>query len=229
MRKVPQVFILGIVGLAVDLERDVVRFGVIYLFLAALDAPFAPGSDYLHAGGERLYGKLEPHLVVSLSGAAVADGVGFFGDGDLGKPARYHGARHGGAKQIPFVFCARLHGGDYDLFHEFLGEIFHVKLGSAGPERALLEPFELVRLTDVAGDGDNFGIIIVFLEPRDDDRGIEPARISEHYFFDIFFCHYELPPPEKFKYYIYYHARSENARGNCNIIQENAFFVMIYS
>ena len=54
--QMPEVLILGVVGFAVDLQRNVVRFRVFDLFLTGFDIPFAPGSDDGHIGK----GKISP-------------------------------------------------------------------------------------------------------------------------------------------------------------------------
>ena len=59
--------------------------GVVDLLVPAFDVPLPPGGDDGHIRGEPLDGQLKPHLVVALAGAAVADGVGAFLDGDLGQ------------------------------------------------------------------------------------------------------------------------------------------------
>ena len=47
--QVPEVLILGVVGLPADLQGDVVGLGVVDLLVPALDVPLPPGGDDLHA------------------------------------------------------------------------------------------------------------------------------------------------------------------------------------
>jgi len=49
---------------------------------------------------------------------------------------------------------------------------------------------ELAGLADVAGHGDDFAVIVVFLQPGDDDGRIQTAGVSKDDFFDIFFFHH---------------------------------------
>jgi len=49
-------------------------------------------------------------------------------------------------------------------------------------ERFFAGGFEIFLLADVADHGDNFAAII-FLEPRDDDGGVQSAGIGEYNFF----------------------------------------------
>ncbi len=74
----PQVLILAVVGLAVDLEGDVMRLGILDLFLTGLDIPNTPRSDDGHIGREVLDRQLKTNLIVALAGTAVADRVGAF-------------------------------------------------------------------------------------------------------------------------------------------------------
>ena len=114
--EVPEVLILGVVRLAADLQRDLVRLGVVDLLVTGLDRPLAPRRNDGHIGREALDGHFKTHLIVSLVGAAVSNGV-----------------------------------------------------------RAL-------RLGDL-------GIVVVLLQPRNDDRGIQTAGIGENDFFDGFLFH----------------------------------------
>src|SRR5699024_11955008 len=65
-----EVLVLGVVGLTVDLQGDVVSLGVVDLLVTALDVPLTPGSDDGHVGGQGLEGQLKTDLVVALAGAA---------------------------------------------------------------------------------------------------------------------------------------------------------------
>ena len=108
------------------------RLGVVDLFLAALYAPFTPGGDDGHIGGEMLYRKLKTHLIVALSGAAVADGVRALFESYLDETLRDAGARRARAEQVFLVHCAGLHRGDNVVIHVFLSEVENVELRGAG-------------------------------------------------------------------------------------------------
>ena len=194
MGQVPQVLVLGVVGLPVDLQRHIVGLGVFDLFLTGLDAPLTPGGDDGHVGGKVLDGQLEADLVVALAGAAVDDGVGPFLDGDVHQALGDAGAGGAGAQQVVLIHGAGLHGGDDEVVHIFLGEVQHIELGSAGLDGLLLQPLQLVGLTHVAGDGDDLAVIVILFQPGDDDGCIQTARVGENDFFDIGFIHDGFPP-----------------------------------
>ena len=190
VRKMPQVLVLAVIGLAVDLERDIVRLGVIDLLLAALDIPYTPGSDYFHSGSERLDRQLETHLVVPLSRAAMADRVRTFLFRDLDDALCDDGTGKRGAEQV-FVLIdrARFHRRINVILDKFFAQIFDIQFGSARFESLLFQTFQFALLPHVRGNGDHFAVVIVLFEPGDDNGSIQPARISEHHLFDLFFLH----------------------------------------
>ena len=185
----PQVLILGVIGLAVDLQRDVVRLSVLDLLFTGLDIPLTPRGDDGHAGCEVLDRQLETNLIVALAGATVADGVGAFLERDLDQTLGDAGAGVAGAEQILFIHRPRLDAGDDEIVNVLLGEVQHVQLGSAGLECLFLQALQFVCLTDVTGHGDDLAVVVVLFQPRDDDGGIQTARVGEHDLFDVFFVH----------------------------------------
>ena len=185
MREMPHVLILGIVGLAVDLQRNVMRLGVVDLLIAGLDVPLAPRCDDRHAGGKRLDRQLKANLVVALACAAVADGVCAFLKRDLCQPLTDDRARQRRAEHVFLILCACLHRRDDDVVDKLVGQILDVDFGCAGLQRLLLQSLQLVRLSDVARDRDDLAVIVVLLQPRNDDGCIQPARISENDLLDL--------------------------------------------
>ena len=177
--QVPEVLVLGVVGFPADLEGHVMRLGVVDLLVPGLDGPFPPGSDHGHVRQEVLDGQLEADLVVALAGAAVADGVRVFLLRDLRQALGDAGTGVAGAQEVVFIDGSGLHGGDDVFVDVFVRQVQHVELGRAGLEGLFLQAFQLVRLADVAGHGDDFRIVVVFLEPGDDDGSIQSAGIGQ--------------------------------------------------
>ena len=198
--QVPQVLILGVVGLTVDLQGDVVCLGVVDLLVTALDVPLTPGSDDGHIGAESLQGQLETHLVVALAGAAVADGVCAFLDGDVGQSPCDAGTCEAGAQQVVLILCAELQGGEDVVLDEVLLQVEDVQLGSAGSLSLLFQTVQLSTLTHVAGDSDDFAVVVVLFQPGNDDGGIQTARVSQNNFLNIFLFHDD----RSFVYYTFY-------------------------
>ena len=152
--------------------------------------PLAPGGDDGHVGDEVLERQLEPDLVVALAGAAVADGVRALGLMAISaRRLAIGGPRQGGAEQVVLVLRAGLHGRDDEVVHELVGDVLDVELARAGLERLLLQALQLVGLADVAGDGDDLAVIVVLLEPGDDDGGVKASAVGENDFLDVRFIH----------------------------------------
>ena len=84
-----------------------------------------------------------------------------------------------------FIDRAGLNGGIDIIRDKGLLQVLDVQLGGAGLERLLLEAVQLRALTDVAGDGNDLAVVVVLLEPRDNDRGIQTARIRQDNLFNL--------------------------------------------
>src|SRR5882724_1276127 len=76
-----------------------------------------------------------------------------------------------GAERGPDVFA-----------NEFFAEILDVGGGSAGGQGFFARGFEIFLLADVADHGDDFAAVI-FLEPGDDDGGVQTSGVGEDDFF----------------------------------------------
>ena len=188
--QMPEVLVLGVVGLAVDLQGHVVRLGVVDLFLTRLDVPLPPRGDDRHIGREVLDRQLEPDLIVALAGAAVGDGVRALLVGNLDKALGDARPRVARAEQVLLVHGAGLHGRDDVIVDVLVRQVEDVELRGAGLDGLLFQALQLVGLADVAGHGDDFTVIVVLLQPGDDDGRIQTAGVSKDDFFDIFFFHH---------------------------------------
>ena len=187
--QVPQVLVLGVVGLAVDLQGDVVSLGVVDLLVTALDIPLTPRSNDGHIRAQGLEGQLKTHLIVALTGAAVADGICTFLDGDIRQSLGDAGTCKAGAQQVIFVLRAELQGGEDVVLHKVLLQVQHVQLGSAGRLGLFFQTVQLGALTHVTGDSDDLAVVVVFLQPGNDDGGVQTAGVCQHDFFDVFLFH----------------------------------------
>ena len=96
------------------------------------------------------------------------------------------GTGKGGAHEIILILGAGLDGGEDVILHKLTGQVQHVQLGGAGLDGLCLQPCQRVGLAHVAGDGDDLGIIVVFLQPGDDDGRIQTAGIGENDLLDVF-------------------------------------------
>ena len=73
------------------------------------------------------------------------------------------------AEQVFLINGARLHGWNNVFIHILVGQIFYIQFGCAGFESLFFQAFQLVGLADVSGDGNHFAVVVIFLQPRNDD------------------------------------------------------------
>ena len=112
----------------------------------------------------------------------MRDRLGFFLSRDLDHSFRDERTGNAGAEEIlPFVNRAGLDHWKNEIARELFLEIVDVTFGSAGAQRFLFQTLEFFLLTNVRAERDDFGLII-FLEPAENDRRVEPARIREDNF-----------------------------------------------
>ena len=144
------------------------------------DAPNEPTvftMDFEGGGGQ-----LEADLVVALAGGAVGDGGRAFLQGDLDHALGDERARDGRPEEVlAFVDRVGAHHREDEVLGEFGLEVVDVDLARAGGQRLLLQALELLRLADVGRERDDFGPIIL-LEPLQNDRGVQAARICQYDF-----------------------------------------------
>ena len=178
MGQMPDVLILGVVGLTVDLQRNVMCFCVINFLVTAVQLPETPRSQYLHLRCKCLDCQLETYLVIALAGAAMYDGIAAFSLCDLYQFLCDDRTCKGSTQQIAFVICACLHGRDDVIIHKFLGQVHDIQLGSAGSQSLFLQAIQLTSLANITGDGNDF-TAVVFLQPRNEYGCIQTAGICE--------------------------------------------------
>ena len=183
MAQVPEVAVHGVGALLVQRNVQTAGFGVFDFLFAGLDVPDAPRSDDLHLRSQRLDGQFEADLIVALAGRAVADGGSALGLGDLNQTLGDDRTGKAGAQQVLLlVNRAHLQGRPDAVGDELFADVFNIDLARAGLDGLLVEGGQLFALTYVNGDGDNV-VVIVLLQPRDDNRGIQTARVSKNNFF----------------------------------------------
>ena len=147
--------------------------------LFPVHVPFSDGSDDFQSRVHRPDADVDADLIVALSGATVGDGECFFLLCYFDEFLTDERSAQGCAEWV----LALVHGvGFYrgkDVVRDelFLGVIGNVPLcpKKVGPPRYLLE---VVLLAKIQGDRNDFGVVL-FFEPLDADRGVEPSRVRE--------------------------------------------------
>ena len=187
IRDVQRVGVGGIRRAAVGLLADIdaVFLGIGEQLLARVQIPFAPRGDHLDARHQRIGGQLEAHLVVALARGPMRDRVGTGFLGDLDQALGDQRTRDRGTEQIlALVDRVRAKHRVDEIAHELFAQIvdedfLHAERLGLGPDFV-----EFFALADIGGERDHLAVIGV-LQPLEDDRSIQAARIGQHHFVDV--------------------------------------------
>ena len=187
--QMPQVLILGVVGFTVDLQRNVVSLCIVDFFITALDSPFSPRSDDCHIRSVCLDRQFETNLIVALTGCTVADRICTFFQCDPSQFLTDDRTSERGTQQITvFIYRTSLYGRENVVFYESLLQIQYDQLGSTGLDCLFFQTVQFCALSYVCGNCDNFAVVIVFFQPRNDNRSIQTAGICQNDFLNVLFC-----------------------------------------
>ena len=136
------------------------------------------------SGIERVVAEFEAHLIVAFAGGAVTHRVGarLARNFDLALGDQRPCDR--GAEQV-FALVNRVgtEHREHEVAHEFLAQILDEDFPDAELLRFGTRWRDFPALADVGGERYDFAAIGI-LQPFEYDRGVEPAGIGEHYFFD---------------------------------------------
>ena len=169
---------------------------IINLLITALDVPFSPWSNDSHFRCKSLNSKLESYLVVALTCTAVANCISTLFKCNLSDAFCNYRTSKGSTEHISiFVYSSCLNCRINVVLDEFFLKICNNELGSTSLDSLLLKSVKLCALSYVTRNSDNFAVVVVFLEPRNNDGCVKSARICEDYLFDILFvshCNYLL-------------------------------------
>ena len=177
-------------------DRDLVLFGELDQPRARGEVPFAPRCDHRHVGLERVIGQLEANLVVALAGRAVRHRIGADLLGDLDLLLGDQRARDRRAEQIlSLVDRVGAEHRKHVVADELLAQVLDedVLRLDAEQDRLVARGRQLLALAEIGREGDDLGAVGL-LQPLQDDRGVEPARIGEHHFLHAGFGHRKVAP-----------------------------------
>ena len=170
-------------------DRNLVLLGIGDQLGARSQIPFSPWGDDPDIGLLRVIGEFETNLIIALAGGTVRNSVSthFAGNFDLAFGNQWPCDR--GAKKIHALIerVGAEHREDI-VAHKFFAQIFDENLLDAQHLSFRARRFNLFTLADIGGEGYNFGIVLI-LQPAQNDRGVEPARIGENDFFDVILFH----------------------------------------
>lgn len=173
------------------LDRDAVPLGIGQQLLAGEQVPLAPWRDHLDVRLERVVAELKADLVVALAGGTVAHRVGAGGARDLDLPLGDQRPRDRGAEQVfALVEGVGAEHGEDEIANELLAQVVDEDVLRLDTELQRLgtRRLEFLTLAEVGGEGHYLALVGV-LQPLEDDRGVETARVGEHGFLD---CAHEV-------------------------------------
>src|SRR5262249_40588360 len=131
---------------------------------------------------ERSRREFETDLIIAFARRAVSKRAGLFSSGHFDHAFGNERAGYARAEEIlAFINRAGLNHGENKIAREFLLQIDNVTLGSAGFFGLGLKTFELLFLTNIGAERNDFRVV-PFFDPGKNDRSIEPARICQNNF-----------------------------------------------
>ena len=168
-------------------DRDLMQLGEGEQRGARGETPFAPRRDDLDVGLERIGRELEAHLVVALAGRAVRDRVRPDFAGDLDEPLGDEGARDRRAEQIlALVLRVGAEHREHVVADELLAQVLDEDVLGLDAEqfRLLARRLQLLALAEIGGERNDLRAVFG-LQPFEDDRGVQSARIGENDALDL--------------------------------------------
>ncbi len=168
-------------------DRDLMAFGEFEQAGARGEVPFAPRRDDLDLRLQRVIGEFEAHLVVALAGGAMGHGIGADQPSDLDLLLGDQRAGNRGAEQIqPLIERVGPEHREDVLGDEFLAHILDEDVFRLDAEQfgLLARRLQLLALAEIGGEGHHLAAI-GGLQPFQDHRGVETARIGEHNPLDV--------------------------------------------
>ena len=128
-----------------------------------------------------------------------------------------------GAQQVLFVLGIGFQAGPDVVLNVIFLQVQNVQLGSAGLEGLFFQAVQLSALANVAGNSNNFAVVVVLFQPGNDDGGIQTAGVSQNNLFNIFLFlfHKNCPlsksyPPKWLNIYSFHASYYTRPATNCN-------------
>ena len=168
-------------------DRNLVRLGKFQKLGARGQIPQPPGRDDLDGRVKCRDTQLEPDLIVALAGRAMGHGIGagFLRDADQMFGNQRPGDR--GAQEIkPLIKRIGPEHREHEIAHEFFAQIDDVDVlrRNAHQLGLLARRLQLFALAQIGGEGHHLAAIFG-LQPFQDDRGVQTARIGKHDFLGL--------------------------------------------
>ena len=171
-------------------DRHTMCFCISHFIFTGLHIPDTPWSDDLHVRSQSFDGEFETNLVIAFAGRTVADGISAIFLCHVDEAFADQWTSEGGTEQVlAFITAICLKDFVCIFFNEFFANIKGLCIFSTGCERLLVDGFEVFRLSQIYGAGNDF-TAIGFFQPRNDNGGIQTTGICKNYFLYAFnICH----------------------------------------
>src|SRR5699024_8647622 len=162
-----------------DVDGDLVLLGELDRLLAR-PRVVANGGDHVEIRGESAEAHLEAHLIVALTGAAVADGRAAVLLGGLHQVLDDERPRDRGHQRVlAHIHAVGLDGGRAVVVGELVAGVHDDRLDGAAVQGTLPDDVHvLAALSQVDGHGDDLGPGLL-PDPADGDGGVETAGVGE--------------------------------------------------
>ena len=171
------------------LDRNAVLLRIGQQRFARGQVPFAPRRDHADVGHQRIGAEFETHLVIALARRAVGNRVRACHAHDLDETLGDQRPRDRRAEQVlAFIDRVRAEHREHEVADEFFAQVVDEDLLDPHQLGLAAGRFEFLTLADVGGEGDDLAVI-GFLQPFENDRGVQAAGIGEHDFLDGGFGH----------------------------------------
>src|SRR5262249_54459760 len=122
--------------------------------------------------------EFKSYLIIAFAGSPVGQSVSLLLAGNINHAPGDQGPRDTGAQEVlSFIDCARLDHGENEIAGKLLLQVHDIAFGSAGVFGLGVEAAEFLFLADIGAESNDVRLI-GFLEPGQNDGGVQAARIS---------------------------------------------------
>ena len=154
---------------ALHLYRNTVLFTVVHQLVTGVEVPLTPGGNYLDTRLKGIGPQLEAHLVITLTGGTVGDGISTGFVGNLDQALGNQWTRDGGTEQVlTFVDGIGAEHGEDKVPCVLFSQVINVDLFYTQGFSFGTGGFNLFTLADIGGESHYFAVVL-FLQPLDDN------------------------------------------------------------
>ena len=142
------------------------------------EALLAPRGDHLEIGREGRRRQLEAHLIIPLPCGTMGNGISPLRACDLHHALGDEWTRDAGSKKVlPLVHGSRLHHREDEVAGKLGLQIIDIALRSTRAQSLGLESLQLLFLTDVCAEGDDFRGVGL-LDPVQNNGGVQTPGVG---------------------------------------------------